>query len=74
MGKLKEAEIKLADRVPPSFKTVLDWAEEDGFSEDRARKIIKDCVRAGSWEEKVFRIHTGANLQPVKHYRPKPKK
>lgn len=74
MGKLKEAEEKLADKVPPTYKTVLEWAEEEDFSEDRTRKIIKACVRAGTWEEKVFKVHTGTQLQPVKYYRQKPKK
>lgn len=73
MGKLLEAEEKLADKVPPTFKTVAEWASEENFGEDRARKIIKDCVKAGTWEEQIFRVHTGSQIQSIRHYRPKPK-
>lgn len=74
MGALLEAQKKQADKVPPSFKTVGEWAEEEGWGEEKAKRVISGAVKAGIWEEKIFKIHTGSQLQSVKHFRPVPKK
>jgi hypothetical protein len=59
------------DKVPPKWYTVRDHAAAHDLSIPQTSQLLRDCVRAGLYEVKKFRIHTGSKLYPVPHYRKK---
>lgn len=62
------------DKVPPGWKTSIQWADEDGFSHSYTRQLLSRAVADGTIEMKKFRISNGNMLFPTPHYREKSKR
>lgn len=60
------------DQVPEGWLTCKQWAEKEGKSRPWAGERIAVLVKAGEWEMRKFRVHTGLKVCSLPHYRPKP--
>jgi len=59
------------EKVPPGWRTNLEWAAEWKMSESQTRRILTAAVRTGSASEKVFRIRRGVGTYPTRHWKKK---
>lgn len=60
---------KVADEVPPGFKTASEIARETNRGESTTRKMLKEAVKLGLAEERKFSVESGSKLYPTPHYR-----
>jgi hypothetical protein len=60
-----------ADKVPAGFRTMRQIADDEGHEVSWAKKAMQKVIKAGTWEQKSFRIVTGCGLRMVPHYRRK---
>ena len=65
---LEELRSGNGDEIPSGWLTTRQWADEWGLSESRTGVIIRDGVRSGKIQKKLFRINVGERLLPVPHY------
>jgi len=71
MGKLldlKKAKT-IGDAVPDGWKTVSEWADEEGKSVSYIGRVLADLTKSGDVEKQVFRVKTSDRLQSVSYYR-----
>lgn len=59
------------DKVPPGWRTNVDWALFWGMSESQTRKLLKQAVKSGKASDRVFRIKRGSRVYPVLHWKKK---
>lgn len=59
------------DTVPEGWATVEQIAEASGLSRSHANRLIQDCLRAGIYEGRKFKVISGCRVYPVNHYRKK---
>lgn len=59
------------EQVPPGWYTVRELADARQCERSHACKIIQAALKAGTLEQRVFRIVTGRKVYPVAHYRAK---
>lgn len=74
MSWLKELqkELQETDKVPPGWKTVKQWAKEDGLSVAYTAKLLDLAVIKGRAERHPFRILMPSGMvRTVPHYRRK---
>ena len=71
MGKLLE--LKKAkttgDEVPDGWKTVAEWAEEEGKSVSHIGRVLADLSKSGDVEKQVFRVKTSDRLHSISYFR-----
>ena len=61
-----------ADKVPPGFLTMKDWAAAFKVNTRQAWNNIERFLKAGHAERATFRVKAGTILRPVSHYRLSP--
>ena len=71
LADLQKAIAGKADKVPKDFLTMRQIAEQEGHDTSWAKKAMAKLLAAGLWEEKPYKIVTGAGLRSVPHYRRK---
>ena len=71
MGKLlalKKAKT-IGDAVPDGWKTVAEWAEEEGKSVSHIGRVLADLSKSGDVEKQVFRVKNSDRLQSISYFR-----
>lgn len=63
------ASINEPDVVPEGWFTVLEFATANQYSRSHTHRMLKECVKHGTYEEKTFRIRTGRMVRSVPHFR-----
>jgi hypothetical protein len=58
-----------ADKVPPGWLTVRQWAKRWKLTENHAGTLLSSGVRTKKVLCRSFRIISGSRLYPVPHYR-----
>lgn len=66
---LSKAARRVADEVPPGFKTAEEISAETGKSATQVRRYVKKAAKLGLVEVRKFSIPTGFKNYPVPHYR-----
>jgi hypothetical protein len=66
---LSEAGKKVADIVPPGFKTVDQIAQETGKSVTMTRLYVREALKQKLVEETKLKVEAGGKLYPTFHYR-----
>ena len=57
------SDLNKAEEPGPEWKTVQEFAKEEGWGEDYTRKVLQKLVNAGQYESKKF------GRSPLLHYR-----
>jgi predicted transcriptional regulator len=66
---LASAGKRVADEVPPGFKTVAQIAKETGKSNSQTNKHLREAVKLGLVETRKFNVPAGEKLYPTPHFR-----
>jgi hypothetical protein len=66
---LSSAGKRVADEVPPGFKTVAEIANETGKSTSQTTKHLREALKLGLVETRKFNVPAGEKLYPVPHFR-----
>jgi predicted transcriptional regulator len=69
LSRLAEALQAKVDEVPAEWRTAEQIAREAGKAPQTACRYLREGMRAGLIESRTFRIHSGARIYPVPHYR-----
>lgn len=67
----KKAYASKAEKVPPAFKTVKDFAKAENLSNSQALRLVKNLTECDPpmLEQKMFKLYVSGCLRSIAHYR-----